>query len=196
GGRSLRGRGTAGSQGGGGAVERRVIHVRDVEDPAAPASLTRLNRMVGIRGQLAVPILREGEPIGVLALQRYTPGPFSNSQIELVQTFADQAVIAIENARLLSELEARTGELTRSVEQLTALGEVGRAVSSTLNLETVLTTIVSRAVQLSGLDGGVVFEYDETAEEFVQRAMTDAGGALAAARRTTRIRKGEGVLGR
>src|SRR5215813_9427779 len=117
------------------AVERRVIHVPDVEDPTAPVSLTRLNRMVGIRGQLAVPILRLGGPIGVLALQRYTPGPFSDSQIELVQTFADQAVIAIENARLLSELEARTGELTRSVEQLTALGEVGRAVSSTLNLE-------------------------------------------------------------
>src|SRR5262249_48849372 len=158
-------------------------------------SLTRLNRMVGVRGQLAVPILRGGEPIGMLALQRYTPGPFSDSQIELVQTFADQAVIAIENARLLSELEARTGELTRSVEQLTALGEVGRAVSSTLNLETVLTTIVSRAVQLSGLDGGVVFEYEEGAGEFTHRVATEAGGALAEARRATRVRKGEGVVG-
>src|SRR4029079_7045650 len=74
--------------------------------------------------------------------------------------------------------------------------EVGRAVSSTLDLETVLTTIVARAVQLSALDGGVVFEYDEGTEEFVQRAGTDPGGALAEARRTTRIRKGEGVLGR
>src|SRR5262249_20231081 len=160
--------------------------VPDVEDPTAPVSLTRLNRMVGIRGQLAVPILRLGEPIGVLALQRYTPGPFSDSQIELVQTFADQAVIAIENARLLSELEARTGELTRSVEQLTALGEVGSAVSSTLDLETVLTTIVSRAVELSGLDGGVVFEYDEATEEFVQRVATETAGVLANARRTVR----------
>src|SRR5262249_61828123 len=59
-----------------------------------------------------------------------------------------------------------------------------------------LTRVVGGAVQLSGLDGGVVFEYDEPAEEFVQRAMTDTGGALAEARRTTRIRKGEGVLGR
>jgi GAF domain-containing protein len=105
-------------------------------------------------------------------------------------------VIAIENTRLLSELQARTADLTRSVEQLTALGEVGRAVSSTLDLETVLGTIVSRAVQLSGLNGGVVFEYDESAEEFVQRAMTEASGTLAEARRTTRIRRGEGVLGR
>src|SRR5262249_10320525 len=98
--------------------------------------------------------------------------------------------------RLFKELESRTEELSRSVNQLTALGEVGRAVSSTLDLETVLTTIVSRAVELSGLDGGVVFEYDKTAEEFVQRAMTDTGEALAEARRATRIRKGEGVLGR
>jgi signal transduction histidine kinase len=122
--------------------------------------------------------------------------PFTESQVELLRTFADQAVIAIENVRLFTELQARTQELTRSVDQLTALGEVGRAVSSTLDLETVLTTIVSRAVELSGLDGGVVFEYDETAEEFVQRVATDIGGALAEARRTTRIRKGEGVLGR
>src|SRR4030095_16632219 len=108
---------------------------------------------------------------------------FPHTHVELLKTFADQAVIAIENARLLKELEERTHELTRSVEQLTALGEVGRAVSSTLDLETVLTTIVTRAVQLSGLDGGVVFEYDEGAEEFVQRAATETGGgALAAAR--------------
>jgi two-component system, NtrC family, sensor kinase len=105
-------------------------------------------------------------------------------------------VIAIENVRLFKELQARTAALTRSVEQLTALAEVGRAVSSTLDLATVLTTIVSRAVQLSGLDGGVVFEYDDATEEFVQRAMTETGDALAEARRATRIRKGEGVLGR
>jgi signal transduction histidine kinase len=81
------------------------------------------------------------------------------------------------------------------VSQLTALGEVGRAVSSTLDLETVLSTIVSRAVGLSELDGGVVFEYDQGAKEFVQRVATQAGGALAEARRTTRIREGEGVVG-
>ena len=94
------------------------------------------------------------------------------------------------------ELEARTAALTRSVDQLTALGEVGRAVSSSLDLETVLTTIVSRAVELSGLDGGVVFEYDEDAEEFVQRAAAETGEALAQALRGVRYRKGEGALGR
>ena len=178
------------------AVERRVIHVPDVGDPAAPVSLTRVTKGLGGRSHLSVPILHSGEPIGVLSVQRRTAGPFSDSQIELVQTFADQAVIAIENARLLSELEARTGQLSHSVEQLTALGEVGRAVGSTLDLETVLTTIVARAVELSGLDGGVVFEYDEGTEEFAQRAAAETGGVLAQARRGTRYRKGEGVLGR
>ncbi len=149
------------------------------------------------RSQLTVPMLRSGEPVGVIAVSRRQPGAFSETQVELLKTFADQAVIAIENARLLSELQARTQELTRSVGELQALGEVGQAISSTLDLETVLTTIVSRAVQLSGLDGGVVFEYDEAAEEFVQRVATETGGgALAEARRCTRIRKGEGVLGR
>src|SRR5262249_41647953 len=111
-------------------------------------------------------------------------------------TFADQAVIAIENVRLFKELQTRTADLTRSVQQLTALGEVGRAVSSTLDLETVLTTIVSRAVQLTGMEGGVVFEYAEVAEEFVQRAAAETGGILAVARRGVRYRKGEGALGR
>jgi signal transduction histidine kinase len=97
---------------------------------------------------------------------------------------------------LLTELRALTADLTHSVHQLTALGEVGQAVSSSLDLETVLTTIVSLAVQLSGLGGGVVFEYDEVAEEFVQRAATEQTGALAEIRRTARIRKGEGVIGR
>src|SRR5262249_28450250 len=137
-----------------------------------------------------------GAPVGVIAVGRAEPGPFPDTQIELLKTFADQAVIAIENVRLFKELEARTAALTRSVGQLTALGEVGHAVSSTVDLQTVLTTIVARAVRLSSLDGGVVFEYDEAAEEFVRRTMTYTSGVLAEAPGTTRIRKGEGVLGR
>jgi GAF domain-containing protein len=175
-------------------LTRAVVHVPDLSSDSEhmyPELRETLWRAV-----LSVPMLRDGVPIGAISVTRHEPGPFSDDKIELLKTFADQAVIAIENVRLFKELEARTGDLTRSVEQLTALGEVGRAVSSTLDLETVLSTIVLRAVHLSGLDGGVVFEYDETAEEFVQRAMTETGEALAEARRATRIRKGEGVLGR
>ncbi len=178
------------------ASASRVVQILDAQaDPAWRAGNAGAPGAGEVRALLGVPMLREGVLIGVIAMWRLEPGPFSDKQVELVTTFADQAVIAIENARLLRELEARTADLTRSVGQLTALGEVGRAVSSTLDLETVLTTIVLRAVELSGLDGGVVFEYDENAEEFVQRVATETGPALAEARRTTRIQKGEGVLG-
>jgi two-component system, NtrC family, sensor kinase len=177
------------------ALERRAVQIADVSaDPEY--ELTEGYRIGGFRTVLAVPMLREGVLLGVFGLHRDEVRPFSDKEIQLVTTFADQGVIAIENARLLSELQVRTTELTRSVEELKALGEVGQAISSTLNLDTVLSTIVSRAVQLSGLDGGVVFEYDEAEEEFVQRVATETGGVLAEARRTTRIPKGEGVLGR
>ena len=82
--------------------------------------------------------------------------PFTDNQIALVETFADQAAIAIENVRLLDELRQRTTELGRSVEELRALGEVSQAVNSTLNLETVLSTIVAKAAQLSGTEAGAI----------------------------------------
>ena len=177
-------------------IDGTVIHVPNFEtDPNIPLAAREIARVRGFGATISVPMLRDKEPIGVISVSRVETGPFSQGEIDLLRTFADQAVIAIENVRLLTELQTRSAALARSVDQLTALGEVGRAVSSTLDLETVLTTIVSRAVQLSGLDGGVVFEYDEIAEEFVQRAQTETRGALAEARRTNRIRKGEGVLG-
>src|SRR5262249_23272082 len=107
-----------------------------------------------------------------------------------------QAAIAIENARLLTELQARTAQLTRSVEELKALGEVSQAVNSTLDLENVLNTIVSRANQLFGTDSGSVYGYDENPWEF--HLLTSAGLAdevVAVARRSP-IRRGEGVAGR
>ena len=178
-------------------LTRRVAHVPDVEtDPSCSFEFRRHAAERGFRSFVSVPMLRGPEPLGMITVTRAQPGGFSAAEIALLQTFADQAVIAVENARLLTALQARTADLTRSVDQLTALGEVGRAVSSTLDLETVLTTIVSRAVQLSGLDGGVVFEYDEDGQQFVNRAQAETGGALAATRRATRIRKGEGVIGR
>jgi signal transduction histidine kinase len=179
------------------AYEGRVIQILDAQaDAAWRARNAGAPGLSGVRSLLGVPMRREGVLIGVIAMWRTAVRPYTDKERQLVETFADQAVIAIENVRLVTELQARTQDLTRSVEQLTALGEVGRAVSSTLDLETVLSTIVSRAVQLSGLDGGVVFEYDEPTEEFVQRVATETGGTLAEVRRTTRFRKGEGVLGR
>ena len=140
--------------------------------------------------------IREGNPIGAIAVGRPEPGPFPDEQIALLKTFADQAVIAIENVRLFKELEARTQALTRSVGQLTALGEVGQAVSSTLELETVLKTIVSRAVHLTGLDGGSIYEYDERAEEFRLQAAENMSDDVAEDIRKAPTRKGDGALGR
>jgi GAF domain-containing protein len=177
-------------------LTRSVVHVPDIEEPAVLELVREVGRLLGFRGQVTVPMLREGEALGAISVARREPGRFSDTEVELLKTFADQAVIAVENARLLTELQARTADLSRSVGQLTALAEVGQAVSSSLDLQTVLTTIVSRAVQLSRVDGGVIFEYDEAAQEFTQRAVTDPASALTEARRTTQIGKGEGVVGR
>ena len=96
--------------------------------------------------------------------------PFTEKQIELVTTFADQAVIAIENVRLFDEVQARTRELTQSVEELRALGEVTQAVNSTLDLQTVLDTIVAKATQLSSTEAGVIYVFDEADRQFQLRA--------------------------
>ena len=135
--------------------------------------------------------------IGVVTIVRSAAGPFTDKQIELVTTFADQAAIAFEHVRLLTELQSRTGELARSVAELRALGEVGRAVSSSLDLEIVLNTIVTRAVELSAASGGAIYEYDEIARQFSGvRGAYHVDDDLAEVLRTTPLRLGEGVAGK
>jgi GAF domain-containing protein len=178
--------------------DRRTVHVRDLasENEEEYPIGRQLQRRFGHRTCLATPLLREGVPLGVICLFRMEVNPFSEKQIGLLRTFADQAVIAIENVRLFTELEERTRALTRSVGELKALGEVGQAVSSTLDLETVLSTIVSRATQLAGMDGGSIWEYDEVRKEFYLRAAERLPNELVEAHRAAPIRKGEGALGR
>ncbi len=153
-------------------------------------------RAAHYRAGLGVPIVRDQRVIGSIFVGRATPGLFTDSQVELLKTFADQAVIAIENVRLFTELDAKTAELSRSVAELKALGEIGQAVGSTLDLGTVLRTIVSRAVQLTGMDGGSIYEYDEDRGEFDLHATDHLSAELVEALRQAPIRKGEGVLGR
>jgi signal transduction histidine kinase len=167
-----------------------VIHVHDVT-----VDTEYQHSAIGYRTLLAVPLLREQTALGAIAIWRRDVKPFSDQQIALVETFADQAVIAIENVRLFTELQARTHELTRSVGQLTALGEVGRAVSSTLDLETVLTTIVSRAVELGDLEAGAIYEYDEAAEVFHLRATQNLPEEFLEIARPLALPKGEGATG-
>jgi GAF domain-containing protein len=176
-------------------LERAVVHIPDVELEAA-SQQRAVARAVGWRSALVVPMMREGAPIGVITVGRAGPGPFSDGEIDLLKTFADQAVIAVENVRLFKELQARTGELTQSVEKLTALGEVSRAVSSTLDVETVLDMIVSRASQLAGAAGCSIYEYDEAAEQFELRATHHYDTEFVEALRGSPLRKGEGLMGR
>ncbi len=175
--------------------DRSVVHIPDVlADSEYDAK--HIARAGEWRGCLAVPMFREGQVIGTIFVAKSDPGRFGDSKVELLKTFADQAVIAIENVRLFKELEARTAELTRSVSELKALGEVGQAVSSTLDLETVLRTIVSRATELAGMDGGSIWEYDEERQEFHLRATDRLPDELVDVLRATPIRKGEGALGK
>ncbi|HET7297327.1 MAG TPA: ATP-binding protein, partial [Burkholderiales bacterium] len=149
----------------------------------------------GVRSYLAVPMLKDGRIVGGITVYRADVRMFEQKQIDLLSTFADQAVIAIENVRLFKELQQRTEALTKSVDQLTALGEVGQAISSTLDLETVLKTIVSRAVQLTGLDAGAIYEYDGPTEQFHLRAAENISEDVLEVLRNTPIRKGDGAVG-
>jgi GAF domain-containing protein len=174
-------------------VEHGTLHIPDAR---AQNDFPNLGVESGARTFLLVPLRQRGEVVGTLTARRIEVRPFTPAQIKLLETFADQAVIAIENVRLLQELQQRTHELVRSVGELKALGEVGQAVSSTLDLETVLTRIVSHAVQLSGTDGGAIYEYDEPSEEFLLRATDHMEEELINALKANPPRLGDGVVGR
>jgi GAF domain-containing protein/anti-sigma regulatory factor (Ser/Thr protein kinase) len=176
------------------ALDRQVVHIADVT--ADPEYHHAAAQIAGLRAVLAVPMFREGALIGAMGIWSDDVRVFTPKQIELVTTFADQAVIAIENVRLLTELRARTEQLARSVQELRALGEVGQAVSSTLDLDTVLTTVVARAVELSATDGGAIYEFDEAGQEFLLRATHGMGAEIVGAVRELRIRAGETAVGR
>jgi len=173
--------------------EHGTLHIPDVR---AQNEFPLVSPDVGWRTHLSVPLRQQEELIGTLAARRTEVRPFTPAEIKLLETFADQAVIAIENVRLFQELDARTRELAQSVGELKALGEVGQAVSSTLDLQTVLSTIVGHAVQLSGTNSGVIYEYDEATEEFHHRASYRMEEELVEAIRAAPIRLGEGATGR
>jgi len=155
-------------------TSRETVHVADLRSDESyirgNARSVRLADTVGAKTLLAVPMLKDTECIGAFAVFRLEVRPFTEKQIELVRSFAAQAVIAIENARLLTELRQRTDELGQLVEELRALGEISQAVNSTLDLRTVLSTIVTKAAQLSGTEAGAIYVFDEQQREFHLRS--------------------------
>ncbi len=176
------------------ALEGRTVYLVDtLQDPEF--SWFEAQEMGGHRTTLGVPLLRGNTVIGVIVLGRNIVRPFTDTEIELVTTFADQAVIAIENVRLFDEVQARTRELTRSVAELRALGEVSREISSTLELQTVLRAIAAHAVTLAEADAGIFCDYDESAELFRLQANHELDPDLIEALTRRPIRLGEGVTG-
>jgi signal transduction histidine kinase/DNA-binding response OmpR family regulator len=171
---------------------------QQITDVVADADYGRieLQRLAGLRTTLGVPMMLDDELIGVLVVWRTEVDPFGNRETEVLTTFATQAAIAIRQVRLLRALEARQQELSQKVEQLEALGEVGQAVSSSLDLDQMLATIIMHAVQLSGTDGGSIFEFDDAKEAFVARTAYGTTDELVDKLRRTHIGLHETLMGR
>ena len=177
-------------------LEGRTVHVADLQTDVGEFPEGSANaRSLRFRTALSVPLMREGVAIGAIAILRPEAQLFTERQVALLETFGDQAVIAIENVRLFNELQERTQDLTRSVEELRALGEVGQAVSSSLDVQSVLTSIVSHAVELSQTDAGTIYEFDEATQVFVPRANYGISEELIETLRQSHIRIGESVVG-
>ena len=151
------------------AILTRSVHeVSDVEDSSTAEHIRAVGRVLGFRSVITVPMLRKGEAIGAIAVTRREPGPFSEGDMALLQTFADQAVIAIENARLLTELQTKNADLsaahaqvTEALEQQTVTAEILRAISSSpTSVEAVFDTILASALRLCDTPTGGIFTFD------------------------------------
>jgi two-component system, NtrC family, sensor kinase len=171
----LPGRGSATARA---ALEQRTVHVLDAQtDPEYTYGSRQLEPL---RTLLTVPMLKADEMFGVILVYRHEVRPFTDSQIALLETFADQAVIAIANVRLFDEVQARTRDLTESLEQQTAMGEILRVISSSaMDVQPVFKTIASNSVNLCGAAYGVVYRFDGevisiTAHHNVDRIALDA----------------------
>jgi GAF domain-containing protein len=145
------------------ALEAKTIHIPDVLEDAEYTWAESV-RLGGYRTMLGVPLMREGVPVGVFSLTRQQVRLFTEKQIELVTTFADQAVIAIENVRLFDEVQARTEELSKSLEQQTATSEVLQVISSSPGeLEAVFQAMLTNAIRICEANFGALFRFEDGA---------------------------------
>jgi signal transduction histidine kinase/CheY-like chemotaxis protein len=157
---------------------------------------TDAQRVAGFRTIMGVPMLLDGDVVGVLSVWRIHVDAFSDRAVEVLTTFAAQAALAVRTVDLVRTLESRTDELGRKVIQLEALGTVGQAVSSSLNLTEVLNTIITQAVRLSGSDGGSIYEFDENAKEFRVETVCGTSQEAFDALRRARIKLDDTFIGK
>src|SRR5262249_11564622 len=143
-------------------IEGRTVHVPDIlADSRYKQSEAAYPASIGVRAGLGVPLMREGNLVGVLTVLRNEPRAFTQKQIELVETFADQAVIAIENVRLFDEGQARTRELSEALEEQTAHSDVLQVISSSPGeLEPVFRGVLENAVRICEAKFGTLYTYD------------------------------------
>ena len=151
------------------ALDRRTQQIADVMTDPEYGRLD-LAQVGGFRTLLAAPMLLGDEVVGAISIFRKSVAPFSDREMELLDEFAAQAAVALRQVDLMASLEQRSTELAGKVEQLEGLGELGEAVSSSLDPDEVLERIVTSAVRLAGTDGGSIMEYDDQADAFVVRA--------------------------
>src|SRR5215469_17970110 len=158
-------------------LEGHIVHIPDVLADRE-FTFSEAQRITGFRSGLGVPLIREGTPIGVIVLWRKQVRPFTDKQIELVSTFADQAVIAIENVRLFEAEQQRTRELTESLERQTATTEVLRVISNSPgDVQSVFHAMLENGVRACGAKFGVLFRYENSM--FQPTAMLDVPPAFA-----------------
>src|SRR5574342_1088649 len=139
-------------------LDRRIAHIHDIRVDPEYRWRSHGEQMEFRRTVLAVPLLREGKPVGAMGLWRREVQPFSEKQIKLIETFADQAVIAIEKVRLFQALQVRTRDLTEALEQQTATSEILRVISSSpTDIQPVLDTVAANAARLCEAKDAVVF---------------------------------------
>ncbi|MGA8046271.1 MAG: GAF domain-containing protein [Dermatophilaceae bacterium] len=176
-------------------LDRRPQQIEDVlSDPEY--GRRDLQRLAGYRTLLSAPMLLGDEVVGVLSMWRTQVAPFTEPEMGLLDEFAAQAAIALQQVDLMQALEARSAELARKVHQLEVLRSVGDAVSSSLDPAAVLDGIVSNAVQLTDADGGSILEYDQSRDGFIVRAAYGSSPDLLDTLRRIVIRRDASLVGR
>ncbi|MFC5379724.1 GAF domain-containing protein [Aquipuribacter nitratireducens] len=178
------------------ALGRRTVQVVDVlADPEYARQ--DLQRLAGFRTLMAAPMIVGDEVVGVVSAWRLDrPRAFDETETDLLTAFADQAAVAVRQVRLLADLEQRRLELARKVDQLETLGEVGQLVSSSLDLDEVLATVLHHAVRLAGCAGGSIMQYDGSSDAFSVRAAVGTDEALLRRLQSTVIQRRSTLVGR